>query len=166
MTNSQRLATVRSHLRWWLGRNAAEEVSSPADVADESLDPIVAESILIVDGFYAGRTFESASHRATWFMEPDELKVHGTDGTVQAVFRGEEIVAEHPAEPIQVEIAAEIQEEALPDDPSEFVVEPAAAEEDEMPASIPMTGHAAAAEKTSENDIESDDSDNQLPKAA
>jgi hypothetical protein len=144
MTNSQRLAAVRDHLRRWLGEHACEKASEcgvvdrpkplgpqqagseqaeneqaenaePAslgqiDVAasetavaeDDSANrdrapEISRESILIRDGFYAGRTFiasnGSDSFSATWFMEPDELKIRDPQGNVMAVFQGDEIVA-------------------------------------------------------------------------
>ena len=141
MTNSQRLAAVRDHLRRWLSEQVGRQTSvSGVEEAlePETLDPepqesgqsedsgessmgqqegavspttapktdllttvnppeINSESILIRDGFYAGRTFEATvggeSVRATWFLEPDELKIRGPQGNVLAVFGGNEIVA-------------------------------------------------------------------------
>lgn len=100
MTNSQRLETVREHLRQWMIVNVTPDHSqadSGAQASDGDASGIESESILIRDGFYAGRTFEAQSSgnrfRATWFMEPDELKIHSDSGVVVGVFRGEEIGA-------------------------------------------------------------------------
>lgn len=57
----------------------------------ESEKAIRNESILIRDGFYCGRRFQAAQHHAIWFMEEDQLKIHDTDGSVVAVFSGEEL---------------------------------------------------------------------------
>ncbi|MEO1530153.1 MAG: hypothetical protein AAFX06_32540 [Planctomycetota bacterium] len=80
MTSSQRLEIVRAHLLAWLRSNQPEE-------ADSGLS----ESILIADGFFAGRTFRSGSVRAEWFMESEQLKIRGAGGEVIAVFQGDEI---------------------------------------------------------------------------
>ncbi|MEO1615008.1 MAG: hypothetical protein AAFV88_04110 [Planctomycetota bacterium] len=99
MTNSQRLAIVRSHLVRWL----RQDFSPEADTSPGSVQ-LLGESILIQDGYYGGRTFRARVGEtlvsATWFMEPDELKIRSTDGTVVASFQGPEIieVAEPEAE--------------------------------------------------------------------
>ena len=108
MTNSQRLAMVRAHLERWL----REQVASPDD--DSVVDGktrIECESILIVDGFYAGRTMTAVAndvtYRATWFMEPDELKIRDAEGAVVARFQGDEMVdnsASHISKPFTLPI--------------------------------------------------------------
>ena len=132
MTNSQRLATVRAHLARWLSENVAAEEASAAK--------IVSESILIRDGFYGGRTFHAVAgdqpFRATWFMEPDELKIRDGQGEVVAVFQGDQI-------------------EAAPEQ------SPASGDEDDRPVSLPMPQVAAA-----ESDRENDEGDEALPQAA
>jgi hypothetical protein len=40
------------------------------------------ESILIRDGYYCGRRFESEVAYAVWFLEENQIKVHGPDGSV------------------------------------------------------------------------------------
>jgi hypothetical protein len=191
MTNSQRLATVRSHLRWWLSQHAnatgnspstdvcsqeAEDSSSEGENATENqslynvaaeagsnagranpTDPIVSESILIRDGFYAGRTFHAADHRATWFMEPDELKIFQTDGEVVAVFRGKEITADHQTQQV---VIGESAEETLDD----------GTDSAPGPVSLPMpVNEPAASESHGDQSGEgqaADDQDGQLPQAA
>jgi hypothetical protein len=113
MTNSQRLATVRAHLRGWLSENARSQrpetpeqkacensSDAPADIAAAE-SSITSESILIRDGFYSGRTFETASagetFRATWFMEQDELKIQASSGEIVAVFQGDQITGKDEA---------------------------------------------------------------------
>lgn len=98
MTNSQRLATVRAHLLRWLSQFAGASESGsdqPSLCVEASLCGITSESILICEGFYAGRTFHLASNQsafqATWFMEQDELKIRSERGDVLAVFQGAEI---------------------------------------------------------------------------
>lgn len=135
MTNSQRLAIVRSHLVRWLSENlggetprseplggtpepptperpapehaapeqsaveqaAVEQTAAELSENAESQGRIVSESILIRDGFYGGRTFHASAGarkiRATWFMEPDELKIRDERGEVLAVFQGDDIQA-------------------------------------------------------------------------
>ena len=180
MTNSQRLATVRAHLRWWLcdnvtpNRSESKRFDQPESGSDETNGPdvnlaessegtsdpatpesktaeesdrdtatspqITSESILIRDGFYAGRTFEAIAlgqtFRASWFMEQDELKIHGTGGEVVAVYQGEAITSEH-----------------------ETIVHPA----DEGPISIPMP--VAQTQRSSGEASDSDDQ-GQISKAA
>lgn len=161
MTNSQRLATVRAHLLRWLQENVApkqlesdtalvvandtvedqgqvEVAENPAD-SNGDCTQIISESILIRDGFYAGRTFEASaqgeSFRATWFMEPDELKIHASGGVIVAVFQGDEI-------------------------PSELLDDADAT--DDRPISIPMS--AAGESPQPQSDADSDD--DRIQKAA
>ena len=113
MTNSQRLATVRSYLLRWLAEqqpapkvelkaqenDAAQEhdiqAGSAAELAPEgegeSTNGISAESILIRDGFYCGRRFEMTDYRAVWFLEPDEIKIFAKSGELLAVARGDQL---------------------------------------------------------------------------
>lgn len=139
MTNSQRLAIVRSHLLRWLSEN----VSS----AETPQPRIVSESILIRDGFYGGRSFHAVvgeeSFRGTWFMEPDELKVRNSQGEVVGVFQGE-----------QIEAAADPSDEVETQHPE---LAP-----DEQPVSLPMP-QIAAAEDLDEN---TGNDQQQVPKAA
>jgi hypothetical protein len=43
------------------------------------------ESILICDGAYCGRRFETAEGHAIWFLEEDQLKFYRPDGSVLRV---------------------------------------------------------------------------------
>ncbi len=81
MTNSQRLAIVRTCLRQWLQER--EE--------GRATEPILRESILIRNEFYRGRQFHTSRHRAVWFIEEDQLKIYDDQGEVVAVMTGEEI---------------------------------------------------------------------------
>jgi hypothetical protein len=45
-------------------------------------DPIISEHVLIRDDFYCGRRFHSEGLNATWFIEEDEIKISGRDGSV------------------------------------------------------------------------------------
>ncbi|MCO8123590.1 hypothetical protein NHH03_17730 [Stieleria sp. TO1_6] len=149
MTNSQRLATVRAHLQRWISENVSPSQSN----ADQSDAGIVSESILIRDGFYSGRTFDATTHRATWFMEPDELKIQGPDGDVVAVFRGEEIIAAAPQTAPQTAQRNENEDDSAIDD---------------GPVSIPMIA-AADVEVETQSDAQTQDAhddDDALPQAA
>ena len=87
MTNSHRLATVRAHFCAWIA-----DTASGAGKSHQSEDlSIVSESLLIRDDFYCGRSFHTATYRAVWFIEEDELKIHEASGSVVAVFQGDEI---------------------------------------------------------------------------
>lgn len=168
MTNSQRLATVRDHLRRWLQEQVVQEgleTDATGDTPDSqaSTEPqpaakIAAESILIRDGFYAGRTFDAIAgeqaYRATWFMEPDELKIHDAAGTVAAVFSGDEI---------QSVLVEELAEESDVTDSDENT---------QGPISIPMPiadesvpGESLPGESLPARDGQSDE-DDQISKAA
>jgi hypothetical protein len=54
----------------------------------------ISEHILIRRDQYCGRRFRCGAFEAVWFIEEDEIKVHGSDGTVIRVLAG----AEHPPE--------------------------------------------------------------------
>lgn len=171
MTNSQRLATVRSHLLRWLAENV-----SPTDAEKPR---IVSESILIRDGFYGGRSFQAVagddSFRAAWFMEPDELKIRNHRGEVVGVFQGDQIVASDEAEPVQ---DAPVEQPVPVEEPVPVEAEsPERSSEDggtdERPISLPMPQVAAAAEADEaasgpQTDVDSSDDagEDQLPQAA
>jgi hypothetical protein len=89
MTNSQRLAEVRQRLCDWLEQQPAES---------EAGHPIVGESVLIVDGFYAGRRFDAGNYRAVWFMEEDQLKIHAAGGELLGVFQGPQLTYDKTAQ--------------------------------------------------------------------
>ncbi|MCA9139352.1 MAG: hypothetical protein KDB00_21405 [Planctomycetales bacterium] len=105
---------------------------------------ISSESILIRDGFYAGRKFEAEAEgetfRATWFMEPDELKIHARGGTLLAVFQGDEI-------------SSDLRDDDVRDDFDQAR---------RGPISIPMP--AAGDASTPQSDVDSDD--DRIQKAA
>ncbi len=92
MTNSQRLADVRNCFCRWISdqkENASRQSGGPSDSVNSV--KIIAESILIRDGFFVGRTLKTAFHRAVWFIEEDELKIYSADGKLLQVMRGGEI---------------------------------------------------------------------------
>ncbi|OUT63162.1 MAG: hypothetical protein CBB71_00690 [Rhodopirellula sp. TMED11] len=67
----------------------------PAPSAEQEAEleaKILSESILIREGFYAGRTFQlqtpQGSMQATWLMAPDELVVSDATGQILAIFQG------------------------------------------------------------------------------
>jgi len=43
------------------------------------------ETILIRDGYYCGRRFETEAAAAVWFMEENQVKVYQADGKVVCV---------------------------------------------------------------------------------
>ncbi|WP_436715780.1 hypothetical protein U8335_26415 [Roseiconus lacunae] len=120
MTNSQRLATVRAHLCQWIQSTYAIGIDTE-DLA--SGIGILSESILIREGYYVGRNFKIGTGdgeiRATWFMEPDEIKVRRLDGEIIVVFSSDEILGEQ-ATPIeattQVGAADDVSEEESRDE--------------------------------------------------
>ena len=63
MTNSQRLAIIRTALTAWLKEH------------DSTATPEFRESMLIRDGFFCGRRFKHDSIDAVWFLEENELKI-------------------------------------------------------------------------------------------
>ncbi|WP_182870528.1 hypothetical protein [Stieleria mannarensis] len=129
-------------------RSSEADPTCEADRDDVDAAKIGSESILIRDGFYAGRTFHATAgdqtYRATWFMEPDELKIHGAGGALVASFQGDQIGAEIPV----VETTVLEEQDDSQSHESDTV-------------SIPMT----AAEQESATDLDSDQ-DGQLPQAA
>jgi len=84
MTNSQRLASVRSALRKWISdrQDDDSDVNEPAS-----------EAMLIRDGFFCGRRFRFKNFHAVWFLEEDELKIRDHAGMVLATLAGTEIDA-------------------------------------------------------------------------
>ncbi|MCD0462891.1 hypothetical protein [Roseiconus lacunae] len=101
MTNSQRLATVRAHLCQWIQSTYAIGIDTEDSASGIG---ILSESILIREGYYVGRNFKIGTGdgeiRATWFMEPDEIKVRRLDGEIIVVFSSDEILGEQ-ATPIE-----------------------------------------------------------------
>lgn len=57
-----------------------------AELTHEPTEPLQ-ETILIRDGFYCGRRFQSEQMQAIWFIEEDELKYYAVDGGVVRVSR-------------------------------------------------------------------------------
>jgi len=45
----------------------------------------IRETILIRDGYYCGRRFETDSAAAVWFVEENQVKVYRADGTIAQV---------------------------------------------------------------------------------
>ncbi|WP_145420674.1 hypothetical protein [Planctomycetes bacterium K23_9] len=99
MTNSQRLETVRTHVRQWL----ADHCDQYAESIRNGEPSKITESIVIRDEHYCGRCFSSDQFRALWFIEEDELKFLNDTGVV-AVFRGEEIGAESESDDHQINV--------------------------------------------------------------
>jgi hypothetical protein len=91
MTNSQRLAVVRTALRKWLADRNPDQ--------DDSAMPL-SEAMLIRDGHFCGRRFRFPLYHAIWFLEEDEVKILTTEGAVVGRFTGDEIdklaQASHP----------------------------------------------------------------------
>lgn len=86
MTNSQRLATVRTRFLNWL-QDAGEH---PEEQGTEG-SLICRESMLIRDEFFCGRKFHARHHTAVWFIEEDVLKIYRADDSLELVLRGAEI---------------------------------------------------------------------------
>lgn len=79
MSNSQRLAAVRRTIdRWFESRHP-----------DADLE--IRDSVLIRDGYYAGRKFQFGDYTAAWFIEEDELKIQDAEGKVLQRLIGAEI---------------------------------------------------------------------------
>ncbi len=79
MSNSQRLAAVRRTIdRWFENRHP-----------DADLE--IRDSVLIRDGYYAGRKFQFGDYTAAWFIEEDELKIQDAEGEVLQRLIGAEI---------------------------------------------------------------------------
>lgn len=89
MTNSQRLAKVRTRLLRWLADQTASSESEPGHVDPEAV--ILSESILIRDEYYCGRRFHTATHDAVWFLEEDELKIYDGQRQLCATLSSEDI---------------------------------------------------------------------------
>jgi hypothetical protein len=115
MTNSQRLAKVRSRLLQWIA-NEASGSAPDESVSNQSPEPtILRESILIRDDFFCGRRFYTADHHAVWFIEQDELKIYGNDGDLLCVLAGGEIESEDRADILRLpEFDSEPSEGPLP----------------------------------------------------
>lgn len=75
MTNSQRQSKARQCFLHWL-------------TLQNELTPnqsIIREGMVIREDFFLGRRFVTEAFDAIWFIEEDQLKVFGTDGSVLAV---------------------------------------------------------------------------------
>jgi hypothetical protein len=87
MTNSQRLAKVRSRLLRWISDHSDAAASSPT--TDPESEPVILrETILIRNDFYCGRRFFTPNHHAIWFIEEDELKIYHRSGNLMCVLNG------------------------------------------------------------------------------
>ena len=84
MTNSHRLEAVRKAIRAWLDTETKSQAGSTEGAS-------MVESFLIRDEFFCGRQFRTNTHRATWFVEEDELKIHEMGGDLCLSIRGEQI---------------------------------------------------------------------------
>jgi len=51
----------------------------------------LSEHILIRDGLYCGRRFRCDDLQAVWFIEEDQIKVYGRDGTVMRVLHASDV---------------------------------------------------------------------------
>jgi hypothetical protein len=93
MTNSQRLAKVRSALRQWVAMQVHELAKSNDHATDNaSIHPKFGhESLLIRRGFYCGRRFEFHPYHAIWFLEEDQLKIFAADDRLLATMTAQEI---------------------------------------------------------------------------
>jgi hypothetical protein len=88
MTNSQRLATVRSAIEGYL----ATQADQPNGLSE--IDTVInAESILIRNEYYCGRRFRTTTHRAVWFIDEDQVKIYSADNLLCCVLSAEEIDA-------------------------------------------------------------------------
>ncbi len=75
MSNSQRLAAVRRTIdRWFENRHP-----------DADLE--IRDSVLIRDGYYAGRKFQFGDYTAAWFIEEDESRFKTLRASVAAAHR-------------------------------------------------------------------------------
>jgi hypothetical protein len=63
-------------------RRLVAEAFAQMGIADTSE---LRETILIRDGGYCGRRFETDEACAIWFLEEDQLKVYHSDGTLACV---------------------------------------------------------------------------------
>jgi hypothetical protein len=48
----------------------------------------MSEHILIRNDLYCGRRFRCGTFEAVWFIEENQIKIHGSDGTVVRVLPG------------------------------------------------------------------------------
>ena len=52
----------------------------------------IRETILIRDGYYCGRRFETDAASAVWFVEENQVKVYRADGTVVHVLEPDAVL--------------------------------------------------------------------------
>jgi hypothetical protein len=72
----------------------AEEMQEVRHIVENTLQKLGAgsdseplESILIRNGYYCGRRFDCDGIQAVWFIEENEIKFYGKDGSVKHVCR-------------------------------------------------------------------------------
>ena len=49
-------------------------------------DAAFSEHVMVRENLYCGRSFHSQGLNAIWFIEEDQIKIYGRDGTVVDVF--------------------------------------------------------------------------------
>lgn len=57
----------------------------------------IRETILIRDGYYCGRRFETGAGAAIWFVEENQVKVYRADGSMAQVLDADERIHERRA---------------------------------------------------------------------
>lgn len=91
MTPSQRQSRARERFLQW----CRDHLSTSCDQNDF----LIAEKVLICDGFFRGRRFSTEAFRGIWFLEEDVLKITDETGNAIARFEGDELaIDEAPAE--------------------------------------------------------------------
>jgi len=73
MDRVELLEQIRSLIREALHRHGAAP------------DGSVHEAMLIRNGFFCGRRFETDGFQAIWFVEENEIKIYGRDGAIAKV---------------------------------------------------------------------------------
>ena len=64
------------------------------------------ETILIRDGLFCGRKFQSQGYTVVWFMEENEIKFFGPTGQLLRATSPEQCLSVEPAPAVQVRRAA------------------------------------------------------------
>ncbi len=124
MTNSQRLAKVRSRLLQWIANEASGSAQDDSASHICSEPTILRESILIRDDFFCGRRFYTANYYAVWFIEQDELKIYDKDGRLRCVLVGGEIESEDRADILRLPEFDSEPTELQPPDSSQSTTQP------------------------------------------
>ena len=55
------------------------------------------QTILVRDGYYCGYRFTGEAHQAVWFVEEDQVKFYGPDGSLLCVLTAVAAQADPPA---------------------------------------------------------------------